>query len=251
MYMCGNNGDPIIAKDTLEIFKYFREHNKKILLSMHTNGSARNQKWWKELAQIMGKKGYVTFGIDGLADTHHLYRKGTDHAKIMTNSKTFIGAGGRARWDFIVFKHNEHQIETARLLANVNGFEKFTVKKTGRFFNNAKMAVKNYREVMNNKGEVEYTISPPDNPEYQNKSLQQEQNIIETFGSMNNYLNQTPITCSVKEENSVYVSADGYVFPCCWTANQLYVWWKKQYEGEIWEHINNIGGIEKYNNKYR
>ena len=27
MYMCGNLGDPIVAKDTLEIFEYFRSHN--------------------------------------------------------------------------------------------------------------------------------------------------------------------------------------------------------------------------------
>ena len=26
MYMCGNLGDPIVARDTLEIFQYFREH---------------------------------------------------------------------------------------------------------------------------------------------------------------------------------------------------------------------------------
>ena len=27
MYMCGNLGDPIVAKDTLEVFEYFRKHN--------------------------------------------------------------------------------------------------------------------------------------------------------------------------------------------------------------------------------
>ena len=37
IYMCGNLGDPIVARDTLEIFKYFREHNDKMWLSMNTN----------------------------------------------------------------------------------------------------------------------------------------------------------------------------------------------------------------------
>ena len=36
MYMCGNLGDPIVARDTLDIFKYFREHNKDMWLSMNT-----------------------------------------------------------------------------------------------------------------------------------------------------------------------------------------------------------------------
>ena len=29
MYMCGNYGDPIAAKDTLEIFQYFRKKNEE------------------------------------------------------------------------------------------------------------------------------------------------------------------------------------------------------------------------------
>ena len=43
MYMCGNLGDPIVAKDTLEIFKYFREHNPNMWLSMNTNAGAKNE----------------------------------------------------------------------------------------------------------------------------------------------------------------------------------------------------------------
>jgi len=45
VYMCGNFGDPIAAKDTLEIFRYFRENNSKINLSMLTNGSAKSPVW--------------------------------------------------------------------------------------------------------------------------------------------------------------------------------------------------------------
>ena len=39
--MCGNYGDPIVAKDTLKVFKHFRSVNPTIYLSMNTNGSAR------------------------------------------------------------------------------------------------------------------------------------------------------------------------------------------------------------------
>jgi len=72
MYMCGNYGDPIAAKDTLEIFQYFRKHNSKMTLSLHTNGSAKSTEWWKSLATILGTKGYVVFSVDGLEDTNHL-----------------------------------------------------------------------------------------------------------------------------------------------------------------------------------
>ena len=47
--------------------------------------------------------------------------------------KSFIEAGGRARWDFLVFDFNEHQVDEARKLSEEWGFEKFIVKKSSRF----------------------------------------------------------------------------------------------------------------------
>src|SRR6056300_578046 len=47
--MCGNLGDPIVAKDTLEIFRYLRQTNPEMALQMHTNGSGRNAGWWQDL----------------------------------------------------------------------------------------------------------------------------------------------------------------------------------------------------------
>ena len=59
MYMCGNLGDPIVAKDTLEIFKYFREHNPTMWLSMNTNAGAKSvnggqslQCYWQKGLQL-------------------------------------------------------------------------------------------------------------------------------------------------------------------------------------------------------
>lgn len=249
LFMCGNYGDPIIAKDTLEIFRYLRLNNADIKLSMNTNGSARNEKWWKELGAILGNRGDVKFGIDGLANTHHIYRKGTNYHKIMKNARSFIKGGGNAIWEFIVFEHNEHQIEAARAIAKEYGFSKFTVKKTGRFFSNEKMQTKGFREVLDKKGGVEYTIKPPKNITYQNNSLQKEQYIIDQFGSMKQYLDKTPISCKTLKEKSVYISAEGLVFPCCWTANQMYLWYKKTWGGELKPMIEATGGVDIINAK--
>ena len=75
MYMCGNLGDPIVAKDTLEVFKYFREHNDKMWLSMNTNAGAKDENWWAELAKVFGRMGTVIFSVDGLSDTNHISTK--------------------------------------------------------------------------------------------------------------------------------------------------------------------------------
>ena len=242
LYMCGNYGDPIVASDTLDIFKYLRTNNSGIDLAMNTNASARDEKWWAELGEIFGRKGDVKFGIDGLSDSHHIYRRRTDFNKIIRNAKAFISTGGRARWEFIVFRHNEHQVEEARKLSEDLGFEKFTVKKTGRFFSNTKSKVNERQEVHNNDGTIDYYIEKPLNSNYQNQSLNKENAIIDQFGSMESYLEQTKISCKTFHEKSVYISSEGLVFPCCWTANQLYLWYMPKERGHVWDLIKKTGG---------
>lgn len=134
MYMCGNYGDPAAAPDCIEIFKYFRAINPNISLGIHSNGSLRNKNWWAELGTILFKENdYCYFGIDGLRDTNHIYRVNTNFDKIIENATSFINAGGRAHWEYLVFEHNEHQVEEARELSKKLGFVNFREKVTRRW----------------------------------------------------------------------------------------------------------------------
>ncbi len=51
--LCGQYGDPLINPDLQEICKYIVSVNPNIFLVIHTNGSLRNEEWWRELARIM------------------------------------------------------------------------------------------------------------------------------------------------------------------------------------------------------
>jgi len=238
LYLCGNYGDPVVATDTLEVLEWLRAINPSIKLGMHTNASAKTTSWWAKLGKLLSRPGdYVKFGIDGLEDTNYIYRRGTHWRKIMDNATAFINAGGVAQWEFIVFKHNEHQVDAARMLSEQLGFNQFRTKKTGRFFSNTKLEGKDRQEVLNRNGELEYYIDKPNNPQYNNDSLSKEQELLDTFGSMQNYVDQTCIKCKVAEEKSLYISAEGLAFPCCWTANQLYVWYWPYKKSEIWDLI--------------
>lgn len=240
LYMCGNFGDPIAANDTLEVFLWLRSINPDIRLGLHTNGSARPQGWWSKLGGVLNQQwDYVKFGLDGLEDTNHIYRKGTSWTKIMDNTAAFIAAGGKAHWEFIVFKHNEHQINQAKELADKMGFSQFRTKKTGRFFSNTRLEGKDKQEVWTRNGKVEYYIEPPINPDFQNNGLAKENELIDRHGSMANFLDQNCVKCKVAEDRSIYISAEGLAFPCCWTANQLYVWYMPYRKGQIWDLIDN------------
>jgi MoaA/NifB/PqqE/SkfB family radical SAM enzyme len=248
MYMCGNLGDPIIANDTLEIFRYFRQHNNEIWLSMNTNAGASNSQWWSDLASVFGKNGCVIFSIDGLEDTNHLYRQGVNWVSVENSFTSFIKAGGRARWDFLIFEHNQHQVEVAKELATRLGFEKFVAKKTGRFITH-KNEKKDSHQAVNRHGEKTTKLNKP-SENYQNLAIKKQEELITKYGTMDDYLDQTRIVCKVKEEGSLFVTAEGLALPCCWTAGRMYKWWYKDPTVEqIWTIINNVGGKDAINAK--
>jgi MoaA/NifB/PqqE/SkfB family radical SAM enzyme len=167
----------------------------------------------------------VRFSIDGLEDTHKLYRQGANFNKIINHAKAYIDAGGKAIWDYLVFGHNEHQIEEARKMANDLGFKEFIVKKTGRFFSNLQLE---------NKDE-HCGITKPKNKENLNKAYEKTTLLIEKYGSMENYLNRCDILCKAIKKKEIFISAEGLVFPCCWLGDQLYKWFLPEKSTPIWK----------------
>lgn len=247
MFMCGNLGDPIVATDTLEVFRYFREHNPDIWLSMNTNAGAQKEEWWIELANVFGKNGHVIFSVDGLEDTNHLYRQGVNWSIVERSMRSFVNAGGKARWDFLIFEHNQHQVDEARALAESIGFESFVSKKTGRFVT-ATTDKKETHQAKNRKGQDSTKLKKPDN-KYLNKALQQQDELVKRHGSMDSYYDTAQIKCKVSNATtkSLYISAEGLALPCCWTAGRMYKWWHKDPKKEepIWDFIERAGGKDK------
>ncbi len=248
MQLCGNHGDPIIAEHTLEVLQYFREHNKDMWLSMNTNAGAREEEWWKSLAETIGRNGNVIFSVDGLEDTNHLYRQNVQWSKVRRAMKSFIEAGGRARWDFLVFDFNEHQVDEARKLSEEWGFEKFIVKKSSRFITGHVTKKKDQHQAINRKGQNTTLIKEPKSKENKNEVYSAMDKLVEKYGSMENYYEVSEISCRVKPTGSIYLSAEGLVLPCCWTAGRMYKWWHKDPKVEqVWQFIDRAGGKEAIN----
>lgn len=218
IYACGNYGDPIVARECIEVFRYLRDHGPQLNLCLHTNGSARRPQWWRQLAAIMQQgPHYLRFGIDGLEDTNHLYRRGTDWKTIMRSATAFIDAGGHAEWDFLVFKHNEHQVEAARKLAQEMGFKEFFVRKTGRFLSSGELETSDRFDVLDRKGRFEYWLEQPTNPVYVNPAFGNLEQVKQRYGEYQTYLDMVDINCKVAGgKGKIYLSAQGYALPCCW-----------------------------------
>jgi MoaA/NifB/PqqE/SkfB family radical SAM enzyme len=125
----GNVDEPTINPEIFEIIEFFqkkfRGHNE---ITIATNGGARDEEFWSRMGKVASNhKGLfaVIFGIDGLEDTNHLYRKNVKWDILQRNFRAYISAGGCADWQFIPFSWNKHQIEDAREFAMKEGFRYF------------------------------------------------------------------------------------------------------------------------------
>jgi MoaA/NifB/PqqE/SkfB family radical SAM enzyme len=246
IYLCGNFGDPVMAKDLPEILRYFRHENPDLNLGIHTNGGARDTGFWTEMASIVS---YCRFGIDGLADTNHLYRQGVKWEILERNLRAFTQAGGQAEWDFLVFKHNQHQTEEAQSLARQWGVKKINIKSTSRFFSSQKQALRGQVPVHNQKGETTHFLEKSTLSEFENPFYQQQEKTISSFGTLQNYWDRAEISCKVAAEKNIYVTAQGHVLPCCWIGNEIYAKYIHSSQNQVLQMLESLpeGGLDSLN----
>jgi MoaA/NifB/PqqE/SkfB family radical SAM enzyme len=203
IYINGNYGDFVTASDGIEIVEYFRSVKSTLKIEISTNASAK-PKIWTRLGEL---KINVLFRLDGLKDTHHLYRQNTDFDLIIENAKNFIAAGGYAVWAMIPFDHNRHQIKECEQLAKKLGFAKFLITDAGRnssvVFNKDKVFT---HTIGNYQGSTNFDEL------YSNYNTPKNQSII----MLNNTVSKSNIDCYSTKHKEIYVSANGEVYPCCW-----------------------------------
>lgn len=237
LIIAGCFGDPIINNDLIDMCRYLKEEKFKGHLRIHTNGSARTISWWKQLANSLPDNHDIVFALDGLADTHSLYRIGTNYETIIRNAKAFINNGGNAEWAFIKFKHNQHQVEQAENLANEIGFRKFTVKNSKRF-------VKETFDVLDDQGKKIYQLEPATD----STVTFFDKKILTTYKQL---VADTQLECQAKTKKEIYIDAARHIFPCCYTAAEPYqrignddlYFLKKQSQEEVKNMIKDLGGL--------
>ena len=221
VFFCGSYGDPIVHPDFLDILRDFRSKNPTLWLYIHSNGGVHDTAWWKELAEILNGYGKIDFGIDGLEDTNHLYRRGVKFDKAINNAQAFIQAGGKAQWNYIVFKHNEHQIETARMLSEIIGFEKILFRGTGRFLNHSTLEESETWDVIP-KRDTPYQLEVTTLDEYRNASMKRLDDLKNEYPNIRDYFDETTVKCDACIGNKVTITAEGLVLPCNFFEHNLY-----------------------------
>lgn len=131
--MCGDHGDPIYHTRFHDVLRLLLKLPGEPFLSVATNGSYRSREWWKETARILRKKDEVIFGVDGLEDTSHIYRRNNDWKSIIEGMRVLKEFGEcRITWQWILFSFNQHQMEEAARLSRDLKVDRFMIVGSSR-----------------------------------------------------------------------------------------------------------------------
>ena len=114
---CGGLSDPVFHSQFIDLLKTTNDLPNQF--RVHTAAHQKNLEWYKD-AFSANKKVEWIFGIDGLEDTSPMYRKRQNTKLMLQAMKLCSSMGLKTEWQFIVFDHNNHQINKAKEICKEN-----------------------------------------------------------------------------------------------------------------------------------
>jgi len=123
-----NWGEPLLNK---EIFKMIEYVQKYLLVTKVDTNLNVEMDVADAIKLISSGLDRLNVSLDGASqETYGVYRRNGSFEKVVQNVKTLVeirrnlnAKKPHMHWQFLVFKHNEHEIEKARKMANEIGFD--------------------------------------------------------------------------------------------------------------------------------
>lgn len=194
--LCGDYGDAIYYPKLFDFIRHFRDTKT---FRIHTNGSYQTKNFWTTLSQLLGPDDTIIFGIDGLEDTHHLYRKNADWQSIMLGIDIMGKSCVKIIWKTIIFKFNYESLDKIQTFAESKGAHFITtMTMTHRFGDNSLM--------------------PPD------------EFILTYYLYKKEYSDNMIFKIVPQCESECVVTANGYFLPCDWIRYP-----KTFYKSQLWQ----------------
>jgi MoaA/NifB/PqqE/SkfB family radical SAM enzyme len=240
----GNFGEPFITKDIIEIIDYSLDKWPNVLLDFSTNGGVRTPAWWEALGKRYSNKNLqIRFGIDGLADTHELHRINVPYEKVIANATAFIKGGGQAIWMFLLFKHNEHQLEEITELSKKLGFHSLRVKRNGK---TGWVFTSDTDGYWIEPASTDLKRNVPEKPEVYSPDVRTNLNHFTSREKLW-VKNGRTLDCFSSRSKSIYLAGDGTVYPCHWVGEYPKTFQFNNFDQVIGEANNNAiaVGLEK------
>jgi|TARA_R110002060_G_scaffold55308_1_gene65826 MoaA/NifB/PqqE/SkfB family radical SAM enzyme len=221
---CGDDGDPIYAKQFLEIVTWIKSINPSIKLLIITNGSYKTEAWWKSLAYILNKHDEIHWSLDGWDQaSNSKYRVNCDWASIITGLSTFVKYNQETYTVIatIAFRFNELGLTSIQNIAKAYSVDCWQLTKSTKFGSK-------YPDAYGGDDLLE-PLDP--NLVAEGYRFEREQTLLsnkvrpgadlkELFWKRAKALqasNEYPALCYIGNKG-VFLKSTGEFYPCCWTA---------------------------------
>ena len=223
---CGDDGDPIYAKEFLQIVEWIKLINPKIQLLIITNGSYKKTEWWEQLATHLNEHDEIHWSLDGWdQESNSKYRVNCDWNSIIDGIVSFRKYNKITYTVIatIAFRFNESGLDRIVKLAYDYNFDCWQLTKSTKFGSKYPTAYGN-----------DDLLEPLDKTLVASGfRFEREQNYITAKQRPGADLKQIFWERAKKLQNSkeypalcyignkgVFLKATGEFYPCCWVANR-------------------------------
>jgi hypothetical protein len=129
---CGNISDPVFNPNFITFLKM--SYDRGVRCIIHHAATGKPASWYREAFEA-NREAIWVFGIDGLPEESHIYRKNQDGPFLFDMMKMAKDMGLNANWAYIIFKYNENSMVKAKALADLHNIPIY-FGKSSRFIEN-------------------------------------------------------------------------------------------------------------------
>lgn len=123
-----NWGEPLLNRDLADMIALAKSYGPTVKVDSNLNAAMNEQ---DARALIGSGLDRLTMSVDGASQaTYEIYRRGGNFATVIRNMELLVKAKKTSglpvphlHWQFLVFRHNEHEIETARAMSREIGVD--------------------------------------------------------------------------------------------------------------------------------
>lgn len=199
-------GEPLLNQNLISMIEYIKKINNNIKIVTSTNLNIKNDKLLSDL--IKSGIDEIIISCDGITpETYSKYRIDGDYGLVMHNMRLLVSLNkclnkkSNLIWNFLVFKHNEHEIREVNKIADSLGITLCIGKM--RTSMKDEILKPHSESIRKDKNWIPY------NPEYSTYDKEKEITKI------------TIKTCR-KPWQEISINWNGEVFPCCAVYGDIY-----------------------------
>ena len=221
---CGTWGDPLTNNNLVEMVDYIIKANDTTTVSINTNGSLRDEKFWWDLGVAGGKRLTIFFAVEGVDQSmHEVYRQNTFLKKILDNMDTIKHTTAKIVSQTLVWKHNEDHLKDIESMCALHGATKHLIMATDRFGNTKEVKFTNngkqgvLRKTGVNFNDDEFVVKSRRRFVRDTKILNN--NDVKLINKIKAEKKKLNIVCEWGIKDKIVINPDGQVFPCCFFCN--------------------------------